>query len=463
MSRIGRNDPCPCGSGKKYKKCCLLKEEEAAASESEEMAAVQCALRWLHENHRDETADAVQNIFFGAFDDDERAAAYEAFDEDNDLLVINIGEWLVTDAKIRIGEMKTPTQELFLGPDGPLFTAAGRNWLQRLGANPLSLYEARSVTLGEEMELTDLLHPGQPPVRVVEKTATRTIVRGEVFGARIVERRGGTVLSGALYPFVREDGLSCRDDILRVLRKVRRDKLDPAHDREIISLAIITHWLDHLVQERPLPKMLDSETQEPLLLVTDHYHVADWDLLDKRLAVQPDVDGNRNNGWVRFEEAAGEFCRSRAALNVKPPDSLEVFCRTRTLAEESRAWLEKLAGDAIVFRARAVTDPTSPKALEEACRAPKPAQPDVPPEELARALRNFLRKHYANWADEPIPALGNKTPRQAMKTARGRKAVIELLKDYEHQEACKVRNEGGEPFDFTFLWEKLGLKRSEGC
>ncbi|MDO9341390.1 MAG: SEC-C metal-binding domain-containing protein [Bacteroidales bacterium] len=22
---IGRNDPCPCGSGKKYKKCCLMK------------------------------------------------------------------------------------------------------------------------------------------------------------------------------------------------------------------------------------------------------------------------------------------------------------------------------------------------------------------------------------------------------------------------------------------------------
>jgi len=22
--KIGRNDPCPCGSGQKYKKCCLL-------------------------------------------------------------------------------------------------------------------------------------------------------------------------------------------------------------------------------------------------------------------------------------------------------------------------------------------------------------------------------------------------------------------------------------------------------
>jgi preprotein translocase subunit SecA len=24
-SKIGRNEPCPCGSGKKYKKCCLEK------------------------------------------------------------------------------------------------------------------------------------------------------------------------------------------------------------------------------------------------------------------------------------------------------------------------------------------------------------------------------------------------------------------------------------------------------
>ena len=23
--KVGRNDPCPCGSGKKYKQCCLLK------------------------------------------------------------------------------------------------------------------------------------------------------------------------------------------------------------------------------------------------------------------------------------------------------------------------------------------------------------------------------------------------------------------------------------------------------
>ena len=31
MSKIGRNDPCPCGSGKKYKKCCLQKDLAASA------------------------------------------------------------------------------------------------------------------------------------------------------------------------------------------------------------------------------------------------------------------------------------------------------------------------------------------------------------------------------------------------------------------------------------------------
>lgn len=30
MNAIGRNDPCPCGSGKKYKRCCLARHEALA-------------------------------------------------------------------------------------------------------------------------------------------------------------------------------------------------------------------------------------------------------------------------------------------------------------------------------------------------------------------------------------------------------------------------------------------------
>jgi len=30
MAAIGRNDPCPCGSGKKYKRCCALKVNQTS-------------------------------------------------------------------------------------------------------------------------------------------------------------------------------------------------------------------------------------------------------------------------------------------------------------------------------------------------------------------------------------------------------------------------------------------------
>ncbi len=33
--KVGRNDPCPCGSGKKYKKCCFEKDQERLHHSSE--------------------------------------------------------------------------------------------------------------------------------------------------------------------------------------------------------------------------------------------------------------------------------------------------------------------------------------------------------------------------------------------------------------------------------------------
>ena len=39
IERPGRNEPCHCGSGKKYKQCCLDKDEKAASAARAEAAA----------------------------------------------------------------------------------------------------------------------------------------------------------------------------------------------------------------------------------------------------------------------------------------------------------------------------------------------------------------------------------------------------------------------------------------
>lgn len=41
VARPGRNEPCRCGSGRKYKHCCLAKDEEKAAAARAKAAKVE--------------------------------------------------------------------------------------------------------------------------------------------------------------------------------------------------------------------------------------------------------------------------------------------------------------------------------------------------------------------------------------------------------------------------------------
>jgi hypothetical protein len=55
---IGRNDPCPCGSGKKFKHCCLVKENGAASSH--DAASISEALRKALEGRKCNSLEEAQ-------------------------------------------------------------------------------------------------------------------------------------------------------------------------------------------------------------------------------------------------------------------------------------------------------------------------------------------------------------------------------------------------------------------
>jgi tetratricopeptide (TPR) repeat protein len=82
MSKIGRNAPCPCGSGKKYKRCCLH-AHEAAAAERAAAAAAQAAAQLTPPvfacEHDDDGLDEASNrvvelVHAGQLDEAEQAA-----------------------------------------------------------------------------------------------------------------------------------------------------------------------------------------------------------------------------------------------------------------------------------------------------------------------------------------------------------------------------------------------------
>jgi hypothetical protein len=63
MQKIGRNDPCPCGSGKKFKKCHMGREEELALNGmeeiTEEMSSLITSLPEVSYGRSREIADAL--------------------------------------------------------------------------------------------------------------------------------------------------------------------------------------------------------------------------------------------------------------------------------------------------------------------------------------------------------------------------------------------------------------------
>jgi len=453
MDDIGRNDLCPCGSGKKYKKCCLAKDGLFESRRRDEERAVQTALSWLEQNYPEEIGATVHFDFMDEPDEDRLEAFDTLSSRVAQAISVNIGEWLLTDAELDIDGKSIKAAELILGKGGPLLSAHCRNWLLELKKRSLSLYEVRKVIKGKGLILADMVNPDLPPVKIREKTATSFLVPWDTFGARLVWQDDSFVLSGAVYPMERETALAC---LAEIKSEIEYENSDPTLARNITTSTIIDYWLDSILETTPLPELVDASTGEKILLTTDHYKVMNWPELERFFDEQADVDGERDNGWTRFVELEDGRCRSRASLMPKEPDTLEVFCRTPKLADEARAWLENIAGRVISYKIRDIVDPRSEKARNAAEPLP---EPDIPKDVQRQIIHQYLAKHYETWLDIPLPALAGKSPRKAIKIKRLRPSVIELLKSIDQLEARRIDQTGGEPFDVSFLWKQLGLER----
>jgi len=77
MAKPGRNDPCPCGSGNKYKKCCLAKEEAVEREQLTKIEAKRVESAATHRLHLREVTAAIAARLSGA-DEDELTIASNA-------------------------------------------------------------------------------------------------------------------------------------------------------------------------------------------------------------------------------------------------------------------------------------------------------------------------------------------------------------------------------------------------
>jgi tetratricopeptide (TPR) repeat protein len=72
MAQVGRNQPCLCGSGKKYKRCCLAQD---AARASETLRTLAADAAWDDDDDLDAVSNAVVDLIHAGRLDEAEAAA----------------------------------------------------------------------------------------------------------------------------------------------------------------------------------------------------------------------------------------------------------------------------------------------------------------------------------------------------------------------------------------------------
>ncbi|HKB25423.1 MAG TPA: SEC-C metal-binding domain-containing protein [Methylomirabilota bacterium] len=461
MSAVGRNDSCPCGSGKKYKRCCLGKDAPApgAWTAGERDGALARLMRFSRRAEFDGDRAAAELTFWGKrLERLTRAEAREAMDFEQSR--VGFHEWLVFDCPLHGGGTIV---ERFLAREGDGLRSGERRYLARMRLSHLRPYEIQAVRLDEGLDLLDLWANKRVPVR--ERLATRQLVQWDVLAARVIlGPHGAPVLDGSpyLYP-AREKEL-----ILRVLRRLSRSlrgKL-PLRDETAffknIGMAFHDLWLE-LVARRPMPTSVTAEGDE-VMLCRAVFDVRDRAALEAALANRPELERQDDGSYAWLAESADEggFRRGFGTFVLEERRVvLETISRQR--AERGRALLEAAAGPAVAYRA--TSHESVQRALERrrarpAARDRRPARPEeeVPPEAAAEIVQAFYERHYRGWLDEPLPALRGRTPRQAVGLKSARPKVIALLKDMENLSA-RERMEGHSAYDFGWMWGELGLER----
>jgi hypothetical protein len=460
--RIGRNDRCPCGSGLKYKLCHggpRAAPPQASADDAGDgrETAVERALRWLTDRHRKAVQVAVDDLLSEELWPEEAPEAGELDPGLHEMLMINLFEWLLAEGAIQIKGQRCNVNRYVLGADGPTFSATERQWIEQLAGQQLRLYTITEVWRGEGLTLVDALDEMAEPLHVQERASSQTLRVGMLIGCRVMALGDRRMLSGAIYPFP----MLGADETLAAVRAEIEDASAPANLPHATGLAVARAWVRRAVLPPPLPTMVDSVSGDPLLLVTDHYRVLDADALACALAACGDVVSEGVGEWRREREFDDGLTRSLAVINRgKQADRIEVFYRTQRLADEGRSWFEGVAGGTVRHLTREIVDPRG--ALRHAGPgAPKRDSDNsgLPPEALADAIEQVLLRSYANWADEPIPALGGKTPREAIGSPAGLERVKGLLRSYEDGEEDMARKQGRRPISYQFLWDALGIAR----
>ena len=453
--KVGRNAPCPCGSGLKYKKCCLSKPAPTRFTREDRESAWAKPERFIERELDPEDAEA-DDEFWGRWldradeiDQDRRAMSEQVFDL-----------WFAFDRRLDGGKLVV---DRFLEKRMADLSPGERLYLQTMRESSMRLYEVEESRPGESLTLRDLIEDHR--VSVQERLGSRSLGRYDWIAARVlaVGASGKPEIEGILpipdlYHQVLRDQLRReRDEFLRIhpdAAVVTFHKTTPPLFQDVWAGALL---------EPAIPQLANTDGEE-IVLTEVRFEVMDRDAVQRTFDAQEDLERDEDGGALwrwSGKNGKGEIVSLGQIKLTEQGLNLEANSVAR--GERGRELLERTAGAAVRYRTTVHQD-LQRLVREEVRRGmnrdelPRPdAKPPIPPQVEEALVLDQQVRYYRSWLDESVPALDGQTPRSAAQDPTLRARLTELMHDLDriYLRALKSNQPA---FDPSWMWDELGLE-----
>jgi len=387
-------------------------------------------------------------------------------------------EWYFFDFLTESGESII---DIFAREQGPELPARERALLDLWRHwNRYHLFEVQEVKPGFGVVVVDLL--SGETLEVQDHSASRSLVRWTLFLARTLytDRLHFTGAGIILSPLK-------KDVVLQYARQLWAD-YQTQHPQATLDGFYQRHGLDigqfmkKKAAERPI---YITPEGHPVEICAARYHVADGRAVAERLKQAEEFNFAGPSGehatalhfnWLLrgssyiperpkpddealiqetfwFEKPGGPRYLNLGDVTLWP-DRMELQCVSRARLKAGKALLERLLGRLVHHHGDNI------RSLDDLMAhrpAKAPARNALPPDIAAAATEDIKALQIHNVLDEPVPALGGKTGRQAVLDPAGRALLIEQLKKLEYIQE-ENRREGKPWFDVDEIRRELGLK-----
>lgn len=453
--KVGRNDPCPCGSGLKYKNCHLRAPDETTSRDD--------LWRRQHElNHwlPTELLRFVKNRY-GLELVDEAWSEFtlyeeESFDQESVHLPVFIPwflyEWDPDPAATIVPPEKIaefPVASAYLARRGRYEEPLTVRYLEAAKDAAFSFLEILEVRPGIGFSIQDTLTGWRGDV--TEKTASQTVRQGDILPARAVRLDDLVVLDGcapiAFPPLEKLQIIELRNKILKANPVIAAHVL---RDYRIEILEIYQSIAERLLNPK-MPKLANTDG-DPLAFCRVSYEIpsprgafeslrhlslghTEAELLENATFDNANELLSVELPWLKAANARMVWKNTNlGSIKIEGPHLI-----AEVNSERRAQRFRKIADKALPAGSRYVS--TVMESVDVALDAYQREHPggsvkdDLNNQpEVQALLRQTLTDYYRSWLEMTIPSLNGKTPKQAMRTKDGREMVEALLLDMERRE-----------------------------